>query len=443
MSDLMTILATALLLLGVSTTCWAGVGGARRLVRRIAPVASPSARVSPDDIAVLMAAHNEETVIDATLAAVEELVPAWQVFVVSDASDDQTIELVRARGSHVLDLRPGRGKAGALVAGIDHFGLTRRFTVVMILDADTLPAPDYLATGLPLFDDPSVAAVAGRASTRWASSPGWMRRILIAHRERVYVLFQTLLKYGQAARHANAVAIVPGFASMYRSDVLERLDIAAPGLAIEDYNMTFEIHAKGLGRVAFDPGAARAMTQDPDAVGDYIRQVGRWNLGFWQTLARHRPRWGVFWPSVSLFAAEVVVSSLLIVALAAASVLTVVMSALRWAAGESWQWDPTPAGLPLAAALLGVVVLDVAATVYVAALVRRPSMVLLSPAFILVRLLDAVLCLRALVHATTRHSSGVWSSPARRAAPGPPTAHAASSRSKAMSSAREPMPRRR
>lgn len=419
MSDMVTILAAALLLLGVSTACWAGVGGGRRVLRTVRRDAPSSARVSPQEVAVLMAAHDEEAVIDATLAAVEALVPASQVFVVSDASSDRTVELVRAHGAHVLDLHPGRGKAGALVAGLEHFGLTGRFAVVMILDADTLPAPDYLTTGLPLFDDPSVAAVAGRASTRWSTSRGWISRVLISHRERVYVLFQTLLKYGQAAARVNAVAIVPGFASMYRSDVLERLDIAAPGLAIEDYNMTFEIHAKKLGRVAFDPAAARAMTQDPDTIGDYMRQVGRWNLGFWQTLSRHRPRWSVFWAAVSLFAAEVILSSLLVIALAAASMVTAGISIARAVAGEPWHWDGSPAGAPLAAALVGVLLVDLVATIYVAMLVRRPSMVLLAPAFTLVRVLDAVLCLRALVHATTRRSSGVWSSPVRRIEPVP------------------------
>ncbi|RQN02269.1 glycosyltransferase family 2 protein [Aeromicrobium camelliae] len=414
-----TILAAALLLLGLSTACWAGVGGIRRVLRLLRRDTLSSSRISTGEVAVLMAAHNEEAVIDATLAAVEELVPASQVFVVSDASNDRTAELVRAHGANVLDLHPGRGKAGALVAGLDHFGLTRRFGVIMILDADTVPAPDYLTTGLPLFDDPSVAAVAGRASTRWSSSRGWMSRVLIAHRERVYVLFQTLLKYGQAAPRANAVAIVPGFASMYRADVLERLDIAAPGLAIEDYNMTFEIHAKELGRVAFEPSAARAMTQDPDTIGDYVRQVGRWNLGFWQTLRRHRPRWGLFWAAVSLFAAEVVLSSVLVIVIAVASVLTTTVALARTVAGEPWRWDPSPAGAPLAAALLGVLVVDAVATIYVAALVRRPSMVLLAPVFPLVRVLDAALCLRALVHATTRRSTGVWSSPARRIEPVP------------------------
>lgn len=406
MSDLVWGLATALLLLGLSTACWAGVGISRRLFQAGEPVHGAQHRITGHDVAVLIAAHNEEAVIESTLCAVRRLLPARQVFVVSDASTDRTVELARQHGVQVLDLRPNRGKAAALVAGLQHFALTRRFQVVMILDADTIPAEDYLVTALPMFDDPTVAAVAGRATTRWSASPGWISRILLAHRERVYVLFQTLLKYGQAARYANAVAIVPGFASLYRADVLAQLDIAAAGLAIEDYNMTFEIHAKRLGRVAFDPSAARAMTQDPDNLADYMRQVGRWNLGFWQTLRRHRPQWRLFWLAVSLFAIEVVLSSVLVIFLAAASLgVGIVLLAERPITGS-----------PLVPALLGVVVFDLVATLYVAMVARRPGMLLMAPAFIVVRVIDAVLCLRSLAQAMTRRSSGVWRSPARRPA---------------------------
>ena len=99
-------------------------------------------------------------------------------------------DVARAAGANVLELTPNRGKAGALAAGIEHFQLCRRFQVVLLLDADTHLAPDYLATGLPLFDDPEVVAVAGRARTiddRGASSrlgrvPGGLPRTAVPDR---------------------------------------------------------------------------------------------------------------------------------------------------------------------------------------------------------------------------------------------------------------------
>ncbi|MBM9465136.1 glycosyltransferase [Aeromicrobium sp. YIM 150415] len=411
MSDLAVFIATVVLFAGLSTTLWGCVGGLRWVLGRTHPLPIRESRIRPGQVGVLIAAHNEETVIEDTITAVSRLVPAGQVFVASDASTDRTAEIVRSCGANVVELVTSHGKAGALVAGLRHFGLTRRFAVIMILDADTVPSDDYLYSGLPLFDDPAVAAVAGRASTRWPGGAGWMTRVLVAHRERLYVLFQTLLKYGQAARGLDAVAIVPGFASMYRADVLDTVDIAAPGLAIEDYNMTFEIHAKSLGRIAFQPWSARAYTQDPATLTDYVRQVGRWNLGFWQTLRRHRPRARVFWASVTVFAVEVVLSSVLVLALAATAIALAFGRLIRV---DEWSALSFPFGDVVVAAVTGIVVVDLIATTYVAMLTRRASIIVFAPAYTALRVLDAALCLRALVHALTRRSSGVWRSPERR-----------------------------
>lgn len=400
MDEIVTAMLVVLMFTGLSFAVWGSVGIVRLLSLRARGPAS-GRRVRVSQVAVLIAAHNEEAVIGQTINRVTRLVPARQVFVVSDASTDRTVEIVRAGGAQVLELAASHGKAGALVAGLRHFDLTGEFLVVLILDADTVPSEDYLRTGLPLFDDPRVAAVAGRACTRWSSTGRLTGRMLLAHRERLYVVFQTLLKFGQAARSTNAVTIVPGFASMYRADVLDQLDIAAPGLAVEDYNMTFEVHVKRLGRIAFQPWSARAYTQDPVLFRDYARQVRRWNLGFWQTLRRHRPRLEVFWAAVAIYAAEVLMSSVLVILLVVYSVLALLFAL----PGESLL-------LPAWFALL---MIDAVTSVYAAALSRRPGLVLFIPAFTVLRIVDAVLCLRALRQALSHTAStGVWRSPARR-----------------------------
>ena len=276
----------------------------------------PGVRILPSHVAVLVAAHNEALVINETIRAASRLVPRRNIHVVSDMSTDNTAQLARAAGVKVLELDPNRGKAGALAAGIVHFDLCRRFKVVMLLDADTRPTEDYLRTGLPLFSDPTVVAVAGRAkSIMDPPSPTAMGRFLVAYRERLYIVVQLLLKYGQAARGANVVSIVPGFASMYRTSALQEIDVVAPGLVIEDFNMTFEIHARKLGRIAFHPSAAVAYTQDPDRLQDYMKQVRRWILGFWQTVRRHRKQTGRFWLVLATYIFELLMSCVFFVLL--------------------------------------------------------------------------------------------------------------------------------
>ncbi|MBF4994076.1 glycosyltransferase family 2 protein [Arthrobacter gandavensis] len=404
-----TILVIALLVLGISTPFW-GVAGLLRRVgewqNRSSPrqlAASQELPISPGQVAVLIAAHNEELVITETIASALTLVPAKNIHVISDGSTDSTAVKAEAAGVNCLELSPNRGKAGALSAGIEYFDMADRFEVVLLLDADTRLSPDYLQTGLQLFRDPEVVAVAGRAKSLPESGRhGLAARILLGYRERLYAAVQLLLKYGQASRPANVVNIVPGFASMYRARVLPSIDVEARGLLIEDFNMTFEVHAKRLGRVEFHPQAAVAYTQDPDNLAEYTRQVRRWTLGFWQTVRRHGLHMGRFWAVLALHIVELVSASivlLLCLPILLISEMTEV-ALLR------------PVDI-----LIGVLLPDYLLTVFVACSLRRPGLLLVGLFFPLVRLLDAGLCLVTLVQSWTQKTSGVWVSPTRRLQP--------------------------
>jgi cellulose synthase/poly-beta-1,6-N-acetylglucosamine synthase-like glycosyltransferase len=427
-----TFVILVILMVGVNTLLWASVG-ALRYARSRTLDPTPRAtggRVDPGRVAVLIPAHNEELVIDDTIRSACAQVSADHVFVASDASTDGTAELARAAGANVFEITPNRGKAGAIVAAIEHFELIRRFDVVLLLDADTRLDDDYLASGLPAFDDPGVVAVAGRATTTIDPPPATrFGRLLLAYRERFYVVVQYLLKYGQASRPANVVSIVPGFASMYRTSVLAEIDIAAPGLVIEDFNMTFELHAKRLGRIDFRPNAAIARTQDPDTFHDYVKQMRRWTLGFWQTVRRHRARRDRFWAALTLYIVELVVSSALLL----------LMIGLLVAAGGLWAWaavtgDTAPMDTlwrvaPPLAILLGIYIPDLLLTIAAVAATRRPGFLVFAVVFPVLRAVDAAICLRSLGEAVTgrRTASGRWTSPARRAAATTETARPASS----------------
>jgi cellulose synthase/poly-beta-1,6-N-acetylglucosamine synthase-like glycosyltransferase len=406
-----------------ATSTRATASSTNATARRTAPdrrtaAAPPGYRIpTTADVAVLVAAHDEELVIADTIRSAAEHVPLDQVFVVSDGSTDGTVAIATAAGAQVFDLHPNRGKAGALAAAIEHFRIPERFEVLMLLDADTHLAPDYFATGLAEFDHPEVVAVAGRATTIVEpAAPTLLGRILVAYRERVYVAVQYLQKFGQAARHANVVAIVPGFASMYRTRILGDIDITAEGLAIEDFNMTFEVHAKRLGRIAFRPGAAIAYTQDPDTLRDYAKQVRRWNLGFWQTLRRHKLGFRRFGLALAVFVAELLTSSAMMLLILPAMALAGVMALLdSWGIGGSVPGDVLTFD-PVVGILVGVLLPDYVLTLLVAVVTRRPVYIVFGVVFPLLRILDSFLCVAALFLAFRTGSSGVWRSPTRRAA---------------------------
>ena len=429
---MLSLIVVLVLVVGVNTALWGTVGlgrvvaqafrkrprSARHRLAQPKPGGGAGAgvarRLTPNDVAVLIAAHNEELVIRNTIRSAARLVPVGNIFIASDASKDTTAVIAEESGANVVELLPNRGKAGALVAAITHFRLADRFEIVMLLDADTQLADDYMETGLPFFDDPGVVAVAGRAATVTdPPSPTRLGRFLVAYRERFYVVVQFLLKYGQAARFANVVSIVPGFASMYRSRILADIDISAPGLAIEDFNMTFEVHAKRLGRIAFHPLAAIAYTQDPDTFRDYTKQLRRWTLGFWQTVRRHGFRFGTFWGALALYVFELVTSSIMMLIF-----LPLLLLSLAAAAWGEVSADPVSIAVaqavPPVSIVIGVLVPDYLLTILVVIVTGRMHYLVLGIGFPLVRIVDAFICLRTIPQAFFGRSSGTWKSPERR-----------------------------
>ena len=397
---------------------WPGPGGGR----------SPGATGRPGrrgltvaDVAVLIPAHNEAEVIAESLAAITELIPMWNVHVVSDGSTDNTVAIARSAGAKVYQTEHNMGKAGALQDAIARFRLVERFAVVMLLDADTRVEPGYFAAALPLFDDPEVVAVAGCVRTAADRALSLAGQLLVGHRRRIYSIGQRVLKFGQTWRRFNATHIVPGFASLYRTSVLPRIEMNPPGLVIEDFNMTFEVYQKGLGKVAFSLSAV-AVTQDPDNFRDYIKQTRRWALGFWQTVRRHRLRANLFSAMLSLLLLELVTSSLIFVILPVLLLILVIPE--LYAAAAAWPgfgtvYALTAAHMKLSVIFFGVALPDLAITLIVTLLERNLHAAVrrFLPCH---AVLDAALGLYAIPLAFWSRSNGRWKSPARQLSPVPP-----------------------
>jgi poly-beta-1,6-N-acetyl-D-glucosamine synthase len=420
----------ALGIVGLNFTVWGLVGlcrlvdekvlgrWRRRRARRAGRPESTSAPVpSLATVAVLMPAHDEEVVIADSLAAITALLPADQVHVVSDGSTDRTVELAAQAGVHVISTATNVGKAGALEEAVERFDLVERFDYVLILDADTRVRPGYFEAALPLFADPGVAAVAGAVRSSWDGDRlSLIGKIIICHRQRIYGLTQRLLKYGQTWKRLNATHIVPGFASMYRTSVLPQIEMNPPGLVIEDFNMTFELYRRRLGRVGFTMRAV-AETQDPDRLADYVRQTRRWSLGLWQTVRRLPPRPSLFGAMLTLLLLELVtaaVSFLLLPVLVVVLVLPeITTAALTWPV-EGPLHAVLAAHLSLPALLFGLLLPDFLLTCVVVLIERRTRYLAAFLAFPVLRLIDAYLALRTLVPGMRRRSDGRWSSPVRR-----------------------------
>ncbi len=414
---------------GVNFIFWGTVGLFRAvhdwLLQRAAPLSRTQEKklvgpMSKNEVVAVVPAHNESLVIASTLDSLLRLLPASNIFVVSDGSTDDTASRARDRGVAVLELEKSHGKAGALQAGLEHFSLLQNFSAVLFVDADTVLKEDYLENALPFFRDRRVVAIAGYARTLWQPRKmSWVQRFIILHRDRVYFLSQTLLKFGQTWRHTNVTSIVPGFASIYRSSALAKINLNPPGLVIEDFNMTFEIHHKHLGLVAHHPRIT-GYTQDPDNLRDYRRQIARWNLGFWQTVRLHGFWPSKFWAALALLLTEVSLSSVLILMLAATLItwFTVNLGLIIFGGAlPSWFLELATlfSGRRLPNLFLyGVFLPDYLLAIVAAFVMRRPQYLLVGLGSFLMRVVDSLSFIAAIPRAFFVKSSGQWTSPTRR-----------------------------
>jgi cellulose synthase/poly-beta-1,6-N-acetylglucosamine synthase-like glycosyltransferase len=388
----------------------------RRLFARSQDMVLPANRLSVSDVAVIIAAHNEELALPRCLRALSAVIPAAQIYVSSDGSRDRTVEIASAAGCHVLDIQPNAGKAHALKRGIEHFRLVEKYRAVLIQDADSEIDPAYFAHALPLFDDPGVAVVAGHVTSRWR--PHLLPRfdmLFAAYRTRLYRVLQSVFQYGQSSSWINASYIAPGFASMYRTSVLSDIDITAPGLVIEDFNMTFEVQRKQLGRVAYTP-LAHCSSEDPHRLRDYRKQVQRWYLGFWQTVLRHGVWASVFWLALGSLLTELVMVSVVLVLVPVFAVLEVATGIGMFALSPSYGTFEQVSPIDLLLVFLAV---DYALTVVVVIIDRRPLLLAYGLLFPALRLLDATLFLIAFGRSFSAQSDGRWVSPQRHGAHAP------------------------
>ncbi len=234
-------------------------------------------------LAILVPAHNEETVIAETLRSCLKLVNKNDIYVVSDGSTDKTAAIARQLVPNVLSLNPNQGKAGASNTAIAHFKLASRYKYLLPMDADTQLTAAFLEHTLPLLEKDTkekIACVVGKVIGR-------KHNYLTAYRLWEYEIAQTIHKRAQASE--NAIIVCPGCATVYRSKIFQHIQIPT-GTLTEDMDLTFLIHRQSLGRIVFTDKAI-VITQDPQTLKDFLKQIDRWYTGFWQCVTKHNIPW--------------------------------------------------------------------------------------------------------------------------------------------------------
>lgn len=228
-------------------------------------------------LALLIAAHNEEMVLENTIrSALHAGMLREHIYVVDDNSSDRTSEIARNVLGPNNVIKVGRsGKGLALTKANHHFNLTRRYRWIHIADADGAFSPDYFKV------------FRKNLRVKYAAATGYVRSLpggpISQYRVMEYTIGQEIHRRFQALTHT--VTVIPGPTSCFRSDIFRQVDFANHSLT-EDFDVTLQIHRKKLGKIQFIPQAV-AYTQDPKNLADFTKQITRWNRGVMQGIRRH------------------------------------------------------------------------------------------------------------------------------------------------------------
>ncbi len=162
-------------------------------------------------VSVVIPAYNEEEYIGKTLAAaLKQDYSNYEIIVVDNASTDRTAEIVRQFPSVRLVYESRKGTQYARERG----RLSASGDIIATLDADCLPASNWISTGIATFRDNKIIAVTGPCYYYdmfflFSFTSLWIQKIL-------YKFFHTVL----SAFKIGAVIIASN--TFVRADVLKK-----------------------------------------------------------------------------------------------------------------------------------------------------------------------------------------------------------------------------
>ncbi len=249
-------------------------------------------------LGVLVAAHNEATVLPITLDALfAQADPPDLILIADDGSRDDTATVLASRYGLVApalghasepspthpSLRwlrlPHGGKARALNSAL----LAADTTLVLTVDGDTLLESGACGAIRDAFAaDPRLVAATGVLTPVCGSSLSG----------RFFQTFQTyeyirnfLSRY--AWYKMDALLLVSGAFAGFRREALLAVGGFDPACMVEDYELIHRLRRHGvlagLGWTTSVVGGARAITDAPSTTAAFLRQRRRWFCGFLQT----------------------------------------------------------------------------------------------------------------------------------------------------------------
>lgn len=269
---LTSVFLTLLCIAVVRSLTYLSLSFARRAAPEIDPTFTPG-------VTILVPAYNEIKVIQRSIESIlRSDYPNLEVLVVDDGSSDGTAQAVKqafAKNPRVRLLeQENGGKWRAGNTAIEHV----HTPIFVGVDADTILAKDAISQLVQHFRDEKVGAVAGFVEV------GNPNGFLTSCQALEYIVSQAVTR--RAFETFNGIFVVPGAIGAWRLDAVTSAGCYSGDTITEDADLTVAVHRAGY-TVKFQENA-RAYTEAPSNVADFMKQRLRWTLGMLQTSWKHR-----------------------------------------------------------------------------------------------------------------------------------------------------------
>lgn len=232
-------------------------------------------------VTIMVAAHNEEAVIEHSMNALLNSVypeDKLQVIIVNDRSSDRTKEII----DEFIGLHPGRffayhrseGKPGKAAALKD----ATRFAegeILIVFDADYVPGRGLIKQLTSAFFDPEVGLVMGRV-VPYNTEQNFLTRLMDLERAAGYQVGQ------QARMNMEMVPQYGGTVGGVRKSMLEALGGWRDDVLAEDTELTYRALLKGW-KTAYH-NRSECYEEVPEVWSARIKQIMRWGKGHNQVL---------------------------------------------------------------------------------------------------------------------------------------------------------------
>lgn len=235
----------------------------------------------PASVTAIVPAYNESVVICNTIdSLLASTFPDLKVIVVDDGSTDDTLLKLKRRFGREPRLtvisKPNGGKWSALNTGLE----AASDEIVVMLDADTVFAPDAIEKLVRHFGSGDVGAVCGHAVV------GNRNNLLTRFQSLEYATNQNLDR--RALEVVNGITVVPGAIGAWRRSALAEVGNYMGDTLAEDADATIRLNAAGW-RILYEPLAV-AKTEAPETIAQFLKQRLRWMFGTLQVAYKNLRR---------------------------------------------------------------------------------------------------------------------------------------------------------